>query len=107
MRASKMAASFAFGAGIGEKTLLQVAWSDLRDLFSKRNNVFGGEKRRSVLQPGDLRAHPCWKSSDLQWPTETVRMPAEEIEILVAFHVPEVLHFAAVCHQGLLEVVGH
>ena len=32
---------------------------------------------------------------------------AEEIEILVAFHVPEVLHLAAVGHQRLLEIIGH
>ena len=38
-----------FGAGIGKETLLQVARRDLRDLLSKRNDVFGGEERRSVL----------------------------------------------------------
>jgi len=78
----------------------------LRDLLRQRHDVLVGIERRSVLQPVDLRVH---FAGDL-WVAVTHgdgQDAAEEIEILVAFHVPEVLHFAAVGHQRLLEVVGH
>jgi len=52
-----------------------------------------------VLQPVDLRAHLAGNLR-IAVAHGDGKDAAEEIEILVAFHVPEVLHFAAVGHSG-------
>ena len=68
--------------------------------------MFVGVERRSVLQPADLRVH---FAGDLRVAVThgDGQDAAEEIEVLVAFQVPQVLHLAAVGDEGLLEVVGH
>ena len=94
------------GAGIGEKALLQIPRSDLRDFLRQRHDVFGGVERRSVLQAVDLRAHFAGDFR-IAVPHGDRQDAAEEIQVLVAFDVPEMLHLAAVSHQRLLEIVGH
>jgi len=91
-----------FGAGIGEKTLLQVAWSDLA-IFSAAHNVFRWEKRRMCCSRVTC-ALTLLEIFGLQWPTETVRMPPKNRDTC-CLPRPRGAAFRRVCHQGLLEVV--
>jgi len=94
-----------FAAGAGEEALLQVARGDLGDFFGEGHDVFVGIERGGVLQAIDLRGD---FAGDLGVAVADGdgQDAAEEIEVLVAVEIPEVLHLAAVGDQGLLEVVG-
>src|SRR6266478_1488829 len=68
--------------------------------------MFVGIQRGGVLQAVDLRidlAGHLW----IAVADRNGQDAAEEIQVLAAFQVPQVLHFAAVRHQRPLVVIGH
>ena len=94
-----------FGAGVGEKTFLQRAGSNLRDFFGEIDDGFGGIERGSVLQAIDLRLDFAGDLG-IGVPDGNGENAAEEIEIPAAFEVPNVLHVRAVGDERPLVEIG-
>ncbi len=94
-----------FGPGTGEEALLQISWCNLCDFFGQCHDMFVGIQRGSVLQAidlcVDLAGHLGVAVAD-----RNGQDAAEEIQILAAFEVPQILHFAAIRHQRPLVVIG-
>src|ERR1700682_1525601 len=83
-----------------------MARSDLRDFFSQGYDLFVGIQGGSVLQAVDLRVDLAGDFG-VTVADGDGEDASEEIKIFFALEVPEVLHFAAIDNQGLLEIVGH
>ena len=101
-----MAASFASVPELVKKLFCSLPGRDLRQLFRQRDNRFVGKQRGSVLQLVDLRLD---LRRDLRIAVAHAdgHDPAEEIEVLVALDIPQVLHRAVVGHQRMLVIVRH
>src|ERR1039458_2424724 len=76
-----------FGARRSEKALLQLSWSNLREVFRQSNDGFVGKKRRGVLELIELgfylRSYLGIAMSDADR-----NDAAEEVEIFIALDVP-------------------
>ena len=105
MRASKNGGFVGFAAGVGEEAFLQIAGSDLRHFFGEIDDGFVGIERGGVLQAIDLRLD---FAGDLGIGVADGdgEDAAEEIEILAAFEIPDVLHVGAVGDQRMLVEIG-
>ncbi len=90
-----------FAAGIGEEALLQSAGRDLGDFFGQIDDGFVGVERRGVLQAVDLRLD---LAGDLGIGVADGdgQDAAEEVEVLAAFEIPDVLHAGAVDDERVL-----
>ena len=92
-------------AGAGEEGFFQAAGRDVRDFFRKRHHGLvrvecGGVAELvnlGLLRAGDVRVGVADADGD---------DAAEEIEIALPFHVPHVLHLAALQGERVLVVVG-
>ena len=93
------------GAGVGEEAFLELARSDLRELFGECHDLFIGIERRGVLQAVHLRLDLA-RDFRVAVADRNREDASEEVEITPAFEVPEILHLAVVGDQGLLVEIG-
>src|SRR5258707_817208 len=93
-----------FRSGAGKKTLLQISGRNLCDFLSQSHDVFVRIKRGGVLQAIhlgiDLAGHLGIAVAD-----GNGQDSAEEIQILAAFQIPEILHLTAIGYQRTLIVI--
>src|SRR5882762_493819 len=89
-----------------EKTLLQISRGNLCDFLSQSYDVFVRIERGRVLQAVHLGID---LAGDLGIAVAdgNGQDAAEEIQILAAFQIPEILHLATIGHQRSLIVIGY
>ena len=90
-------------AAVREEALGDLSRSDLSDFLGKCDDGFVGEESRSVLQLVDLRFH-LRGNPRVGMTNRDGHDAAEEVEILVAIGIPEILHAGVICDERLREV---
>src|SRR5581483_6120007 len=103
--ARKLDRSFiGFRSAVAEEALRDFARSNLRDLFRQRDDGLVWEQGRSVRDLIDLcldlRCNARIRVADGNGDDA-----AEEVEILFALDVPQILHAGMICDQRICEVV--
>ena len=101
-----MAVSLASEPELVKKDLFQTPRSDPRDLLRQRDHRLVRVERGGMAQLVDLR---LLRSGDARVAVADADRDnaAEEVEVALPFHVPDVLHLAALQRQRVGEVVGN
>jgi hypothetical protein len=94
-----------FGTAVGEERFFQRAGRDLGQLFGERHHGLVGEASRDVLHLVDLGLG-LFRDAGIAMADADGNDAAKEIEILLAFHVPDMLHGGVVHGDGIGVVVG-
>ena len=95
-----------FRAAIREIRFLELAGGNLRQLFGQRDHGLIGKAGRDVLKPVNLLLR-AGDDPRIAMADADGHDPAEEIEILLALYIPDVLHERVVHGNGIGVVGGY